>query len=371
MHTLNSELTTFICTQAKQGVSDLHLEAQPDHYRWRGRRLGLLEPIAKMHVAEGARIIAALKTAAGLDTTERRLPQDGRLHLAIPNVNESATASTNENATKNTTKNPTPAATTSANQSAGNQQTLKVDCRINTLNTLHGEKLVLRLQLSEQEALPLSALGLLPQQRAVIEKILKTPEGLILVTGPTGSGKTRTLYAMLQILAAEAKNIATVEDPVEVTLANVNQVPIKTSVGLTFATALRAMLRQDPDVLMVGEIRDAETAQIAVQAAQTGHLVLATLHASQSLSAIIRLQQLGVDNYQLAACWQLLINQRLITVDGKRRGVFTLQPMHNALRRALLSGPNNENYWQHLQQCLNQPQEKEAYDVVSLARASQ
>lgn len=325
MHSLNAEIASFICLHAYAGVSDLHLEAEPNAYRWRGRRLGLLEPIASISTAEGVRIIAALKTAAGLDTTERRLPQDGRLQLA---ASEGAPAGTN-----------TP--------SSG------VDCRINTLNTLHGEKMVLRLQLSEQEALPLHALGLLPKQLEIIKEVLKIPEGLILVTGPTGSGKTRTLYAMLQILAAEAKNIATVEDPVEVTLAGVNQVPIRPSVGLTFATALRAMLRQDPDVLMVGEIRDAETAQIAVQAAQTGHLVLATLHASQPLSAIIRLQQLGIDNYQLAACWQLLVNQRLLTIGQKRQGVFTLQPMHEGLRAALLTGPKHENYWHNLQQCLD------------------
>lgn len=325
MHSLNADLADFICQHAQRGVSDLHLEAEPSAYRWRGRRLGLLEPIAKLSAAEGTRIIAALKTAAGLDTTERRLPQDGRLKLQ---------------------------ASTQRGESSA------VDCRINTLNTLHGEKMVLRLQLSEQEALPLHQLGLLPKQLALIKQILQIPEGLILVTGPTGSGKTRTLYAMLEILAAEAKNIATVEDPVEVTLANVNQVPIKPSVGLTFAAALRAMLRQDPDVLMVGEIRDAETAQIAVQAAQTGHLVLATLHASQPLSAIIRLQQLGIDNYQLAACWQLLINQRLLTVGQQRRGVFTLQPMHESLRTALLMGPNHELYWQNLQQCLEQSSDK-------------
>lgn len=331
MHSLNADIANFICQHAYAGVSDLHLEAEPNAYRWRGRRLGLLEPIASISTAEGVRIIAALKTAAGLDTTERRLPQDGRLQLT---ASEGAPDGTN-----------TPGS--------------GVDCRINTLNTLHGEKMVLRLQLSEQEALPLHALGLLPQQLTMIKQILKIPEGLILVTGPTGSGKTRTLYAMLQILAAEAKNIATVEDPVEVTLTRVNQVPIKPSVGLTFAAALRAMLRQDPDVLMVGEIRDAETAQIAVQAAQTGHLVLATLHASQPLSAIIRLQQLGINNYQLAACWQLLVNQRLLTVGQKRQGVFTLQPMHTRLRAALLMGPTHENYWQNLQQCLDDNEEND------------
>lgn len=328
MHTLNTDIAEFICQHALRGVSDLHLEAQANDYRWRGRHLGLLEPIQALNTAEGTRIIAALKTAAGLDTTERRLPQDGRLQIL-------ATA---------------------------NGVNTHVDCRINTLNTLHGEKMVLRLQLSEQEALPLEALGLLPKQLDTIRQILKIPEGLILVTGPTGSGKTRTLYAMLQILAAQAKNIATVEDPVEVTLPEVNQVPIKPSVGLTFATALRAMLRQDPDVLMVGEIRDTETAQIAVQAAQTGHLVLATLHASQPLSAIIRLQQLGIDNYQLASCWQLLINQRLLTVGQHRRGVFTLQPMHEELRAALLLGPTHEQYWQSLQRCLAANQEDARLD---------
>lgn len=320
MHQLNHDLSVFLQAQAARGVSDLHLEAVNGGYRWRCRHLGeLTAPHGHSELLsehEGLRIIAALKTAAGLDTTERRLPQDGRIQL-----------------------------TGIANAGC-------IDCRLNSIATLRGEKLVLRLQLTHQQALPLDELGMLPQQLQQAENALQLQEGLILVTGPTGSGKTRTLYAMLQILAAQAKNIATVEDPVEVALIGVNQVPIKPAIGLTFATALRALLRQDPDVLMVGEIRDAETAHIAVQAAQTGHLVFATLHASAAINAIIRLQQLGVDNYQLATCLQLLINQRLVTVARQRQGVFQLHMMHEQLRQALLAGPSQANYWQQLQQCL-------------------
>ena len=337
MHQLSQELSIFLQAQANRGVSDLHLEAVAGGYRWRCRHLGELKaPHGQQQLLsehEGLRIIAALKTAAGLDTTERRLPQDGRIQIM-------------------------------ASQGC-------IDCRLNSIATLRGEKLVLRLQLTHQQALPLTELGMLPQQLQQAESALQLHEGLILVTGPTGSGKTRTLYAMLQILAAQTKNIATVEDPVEVALAGVNQVPIKPAIGLTFATALRALLRQDPDVLMVGEIRDAETAHIAVQAAQTGHLVFATLHASAALNAIIRLQQLGVDNYQLATCLQLLINQRLITVAKQRQGVFQLHVMHEQLRQALLAGPSQANYWQQLQQCLQHTEVSSLSEFTDSVRLSE
>lgn len=330
MHQLNQELRELLQQQANRGVSDLHLEALATGYRWRCRYLGELVPIAApLSEAEGIRTIAALKTAAGLDTTERRLPQDGRLQLASEGEYPS------------------------------------IDCRLNSIATLHGEKLVLRLQVTGQRALPLEALGLLPAQQQQVQQTLQLSEGLILVTGPTGSGKTRTLYAMLAVLAAQHKNIATVEDPVEVSLAGVNQVPVRPALGLTFAAALRAMLRQDPDVLMIGEIRDAETAQIAVQAAQTGHLVFATLHASQALSAIIRLQQLGVDNYQLAACLQLLVNQRLVTVGQQRCGVFQLHTMQAELKAALLAGQQQENYWQNLQHCLTPTSEPNSIQAMT------
>ncbi|WP_157981310.1 GspE/PulE family protein [Aliidiomarina sanyensis] len=304
---LSRDLVDFICSAAHDGCSDLHLEVFPEGAYWRGRVLGKLIRRSRLTPAQATRIIAALKTAAGMDTTERRLPQDGRLRVS--------------------------------------GATLEVDCRLNTLATLHGEKIVLRLQVRGERALPLTALGLMPPQLQRIRSNLTRSEGLILVTGPTGSGKTRTLYAMLQTLDTQKLNISTVEDPVEIALTGINQVPIRTAVGMDFAVALRAMLRQDPDVLMIGEIRDAETAHIACQAAQTGHLVLATLHASHPLSAVVRLQQLGVERYQLAACLNLLINQRLHVIQGRRQGVFTLCEGDGAFAEALLGGPAQLESW--------------------------
>lgn len=307
---LSRDLVDLICDAAHAGCSDLHLEVFPEGAYWRGRILGSLIRRERLTAAQATRAIAALKTAAGMDTTERRLPQDGRLRVT--------------------------------------GSTLDVDCRINTLATLHGEKLVLRLQVRGERALPLTALGLTPTQLERIRHDLMRTEGLILVTGPTGSGKTRTLYAMLQTLDTEKLNISTVEDPVEIELAGINQVPIRTAVGMDFAVALRAMLRQDPDVLMIGEIRDAETAHIACQAAQTGHLVLATLHASHPLSAVVRLQQLGVERYQLAACLNMLINQRLQVVQGRRSGVFTLCEGHGAFAAALVAEPRHLDAWRDI-----------------------
>lgn len=307
---LDRELSEFIVGCAQGGDSDLHLEPLPDGAQWRGRYLGTLAQRRYLTSAQAIRTVAAIKTAAGMDTTERRLPQDGRLTICADHV--------------------------------------QVDCRVNTLATLHGEKIVIRLQLLGEQALPLHQLGLLPAQYHTITQELNKQEGLILVTGPTGSGKTRTLYAMLQHLNANKTNICSVEDPVEIALPGINQVPIRPQVGMTFATALRAMLRQDPDVLMIGEIRDQETAQIACQAAQTGHLVLATLHASHALSAIIRLQQLSVEPRQLAACLNLLMNQRLCVVGQKRRGLFDLRLGNGPLQQALLSGID------HIGPCLRQ-----------------
>ncbi|WP_194756289.1 GspE/PulE family protein [Aliidiomarina indica] len=308
---LERELSDFIVACAEGGDSDLHLEPLVDGAQWRGRYLGSLAHRQYLSSAQAIRTVAAIKTAAGMDTTERRLPQDGRLSIQ--------------------------------------SKTTRVDCRVNTLATLHGEKIVIRLQIMGEQALPLQQLGLLPEQYHTVLEELSKREGLVLVTGPTGSGKTRTLYAMLQHLNAGEMNICTVEDPVEIALPGINQVPIRAHVGLTFATALRAMLRQDPDVLMIGEIRDQETALIACQAAQTGHLVFATLHASSPLAAIIRLQQLSVQPNQLAACLNLLINQRLCVVNDKRVGVFDLRLGDGSLQQALLSDMH------HIDRCLQQP----------------
>ncbi|RUO30554.1 hypothetical protein CWE12_04680 [Aliidiomarina sedimenti] len=297
------------CVQS--AASDLHLEPTSTGYRARLRSMGQLKVIESIDAQLAPRVVAHIKVLAQLDITERRLPQDGRCRFQLPGQ--------------------------------------LVDCRVNTLPTLGGEKLVLRLLGVGNANRCLSEAGLLPSQRKTVDGILNHREGLILTTGPTGSGKTQTLYTLLQMLNRETTNISTVEDPVEVDLPAVNQVSVQPSLGLTFAQVLRALMRQDPDILMVGEIRDAETASMACQAAQTGHLVLATLHAASPLSALIRLQQLGVDGYQLAASLLLLMNQRLVSLtESKRIGVFELVPMTDRLRMALLANPNQTHYWQTL-----------------------
>lgn len=295
-----------------QRASDLHLEPSGDGYRVRMRSLGELQVSEHLNGQLAPRVVAHIKVLAQLDITERRLPQDGRCSFQIRGK--------------------------------------RIDCRVNTVPTLWGEKVVLRLLgLGNGQACMRSA-GFLTAQQTLVEHCLSQREGLILTTGPTGSGKTQTLYTLLHAINTEQRNISTVEDPIEVDLAGVNQINVQPTLGFNFAQALRALMRQDPDVIMVGEIRDAETATMACQAAQTGHLVLATLHASSPLSALIRLQQLGVDGFQLAASLLLLMNQRLITVTDtssqtRRVGTFELVPMQAQLRMALLANPNHAHYW--------------------------
>lgn len=291
--------------------SDLHIEPGSGGYRCRTRTLGRLQCIQKLSSMLAPRVIAHIKVQAKLDITERRLPQDGRCCFSL------------------------------------SRQLLY--CRVSTLPTLGGEKLVLRVLSQQADNAQLAGTGMLPAQQLQVEKALQRKEGLILTTGPTGSGKTQTLYTLLQQLNDEHRNISTVEDPVEVDLDGINQVSVQPELGFTFAQALRALMRQDPDIIMVGEIRDQETASIACQAAQTGHLVLATLHAASPLNAIIRLQQLGIDGYQLAACLVLLMNQRLITVSQRHRmGVYELVAMQHQLKMALLANPNQAHYWEHV-----------------------
>lgn len=307
---LDVQLRSWLLQQSQQDYSDLHLEASPEGYCWRGRLTGSLKVLEHCDTQQGLRQLAALKAAAGMDITERRKPQDGRLSLR-----------TAEGA---------------------------LDCRLNTLPTLYGEKLVLRLLPPAAEALALEQLGLTTGQQQQVQQALSYQHGLILATGATGSGKTRTLYAMLQQLRDDRKNISTVEDPVEISLPGVNQVNVNQGAGLTFASALRALLRQDPDILMVGEIRDQETARMCCQAAQTGHLVLATLHANHAASAIIRLQQLGVSPYELATCLQLVSHQELHRTVQGRTGLFQIHLVDEPLQQALLS-ERQQSYWPLLQ----------------------
>ncbi len=258
-----------------RGASDIHFEPYELSYRIRFRIDGILISVDEPPKQFANNITARLKILANLDISERRLPQDGRIKLQL-----------------------------SANSA--------IDCRVSTCPTLQGEKIVLRMLETNLHTLQLDNLGMNSQQIATFTKALAQSQGLILVTGPTGSGKTVSLYTGLCHLNTLEKNISTVEDPVEIQIPGINQVPINIKTGLNFATALRAILRQDPDIIMVGEIRDLETAQIAVNASQTGHLVLSTLHTNSTSETLIRLANMGVPAYNIASAISLIIAQRLV-----------------------------------------------------------
>jgi type IV pilus assembly protein PilB len=254
-------------------ISDIHIEPFEHHCRIRFRRDGLLYEAASVPLHLANQIIMRLKIMAQLDIAEKRLPQDGRLHIHSPT---------------------------------------KIDIRINTCPTFFGEKIVLRILDATQTNHSIDSLGMNDTQKELFYKQLSQPQGLILVTGPTGSGKTMTLYAALHHLNQIEKNISTAEDPVEIELPGINQVNIHSRIGLDFATTLRALLRQDPDIIMIGEIRDAETATIALQAAQTGHLVLSTLHTNHANETLSRLQSMGIATHYLKNAVSLIIAQRLV-----------------------------------------------------------
>ncbi|MDI3260694.1 MAG: type IV-A pilus assembly ATPase PilB [Sinobacteraceae bacterium] len=257
-----------------RGASDIHFEPYEKKYRIRYRMDGELHEIASPPVQMAAKLAARLKVMSRLDLAERRVPQDGRIKLKLSPVKA-------------------------------------IDFRVSTCPTLWGEKIVMRILDSSSALLGIDALGYEPDQKALYLKALARPQGMILVTGPTGSGKTVSLYTGINILNTEDVNISTAEDPVEINLPGINQVNINPKVGLTFAAALRAFLRQDPDVIMVGEIRDLETAEIAVKAAQTGHLVLSTLHTNDAPQTLTRLLNMGVPAYNVASTVSLIIAQRL------------------------------------------------------------
>ncbi len=259
----------------RSGASDIHFEPYEGHYRIRFRADGILCEKASPPTAIAARLTARLKVMSCLDVTERRLPQDGRLRVQ---------------------HTPQPA----------------VDFRVSTCPTLHGEKIVLRVLTTANTTLQISGLGLEEHQQTVLLNALQRPDGMILATGPTGSGKTMSLYAILNQLNQPDVNISTVEDPVEIQLPGINQVNVNLKAGLDFATALRAFLRQDPDILMVGEMRDLETAEIGIKAAQTGHLVLTTLHTNDVAQSLLRLTYLGIPAFHIAASINLIMAQRLV-----------------------------------------------------------
>ena len=258
----------------KGGASDIHFEPYEKIYRVRFRTDGILHEVAKPPVNIGARLAARLKVMSEMDISERRVPQDGRIKMKL-------------------------------------SKTRAIDFRVNTLPTLWGEKVVLRILDPSSAKMGIDELGYEAEQRQLFMDALHQPQGMVLVTGPTGSGKTVSLYTGLNILNTMERNIATAEDPVEINLEGVNQVNVNHRVGLDFPTALRSFLRQDPDVVMVGEIRDLETAEIAIKAAQTGHMVLSTLHTNSAAETLTRLRNMGVPAFNLATSVNLIIAQRL------------------------------------------------------------
>ena len=258
----------------KRGASDIHFEPYEKFFRVRTRLDGVLSEVAQPPVVLANKVCARLKVMSRMDIAERRVPQDGRIKMRL-----------------------------SKNRA--------IDFRVNTCPTLFGEKIVLRILDPSSAKLGIEMLGYEDHQRAMYEKHLAKPYGMILVTGPTGSGKTVSLYTGLNILNTVDRNISTAEDPAEINLPGINQVNVNPKVGLTFASSLKAFLRQDPDVIMVGEIRDLETAEIAIKAAQTGHLVLSTLHTNDAPRTLTRMVDMGVMPYAIATSVSLIIAQRL------------------------------------------------------------
>lgn len=258
----------------KSGASDIHFEPYEKAYRVRFRTDGILQEVTRPPMNLAGRLAARLKVMSQMDISERRLPQDGRIKMKL-----------------------------SKNRA--------IDFRVNTLPTLFGEKIVLRILDPSSAQMGIDALGYEPEQKEMYLHALKQPQGMILVTGPTGSGKTVSLYTGLNILNEPDINISTAEDPVEINLEGINQCHVNPKVGLTFAEALRSFLRQDPDVIMVGEIRDLETAEISIKAAQTGHMVMSTLHTNSAAETITRLMNMGVPAFNVATSVSLIIAQRL------------------------------------------------------------
>ncbi|MBE3652051.1 type IV-A pilus assembly ATPase PilB [Vibrio navarrensis] len=271
----------------RKGASDIHFEPYEAMYRVRLRCDGILVEVQQPPSHLSRRLSARLKILAKLDIAERRLPQDGRIKLKL-------------------------------------NQSTAIDMRVSTLPTLFGEKIVLRLLDSSSSNLDIDKLGYSETQKQLYLNALRKPQGMILMTGPTGSGKTVSLYTGLSLLNRPEVNISTAEDPVEINLPGINQVQVQPKIGFGFAQALRSFLRQDPDIVMVGEIRDLETAEIAIKAAQTGHLVLSTLHTNSAAETIVRLSNMGIASFNLASSLSLIIAQRL----ARRLCRHCKQPQH-------------------------------------------
>ena len=303
--TIIEQLDKILSDGINKRASDIHFEPTDDDYKLRFRIHGLLTPYRQLHHPTMTRILTRLKVLSNADMTQTRLPQDGRFTFIYHRHH--------------------------------------CDCRINFCPTIRGEKIVIRLLDANQHLLQLNELGLRDEQKQILTNHLNKAQGLILVTGPTGSGKTQTLYTAINYLNRSTSNISTIEDPVEIKLHGINQINVDESIGLTFAQALRSLLRQDPDIIMVGEIRDQETAELAIRAAQTGHLVLATLHTQDAIEAIPRLHNLGVAHFNIATTLKLVIAQRLIRQyvnqqPQSRVGIFELLTITPNLQHHIATG---------------------------------
>lgn len=267
-------VSTILLDAVERDATDIHIEVYEESMRVRYRIDGHLIEIKKLDKNSSSAIVSRIKIMSNLDISEKRVPQDGRMKIKIKNE--------------------------------------YVDFRIAIIPTVNGEKVGIRILRSGIENLQLKNLGFNEKNYKVLEKNLEKQNGLILITGPTGSGKSTTLYSILNYLNHGDKNISTVEDPVEYNLYGINQVQARSDIGLSFSVVLKQLLRQDPDILMVGEIRDAETVEIAIKAALTGHLVLSTLHTKNALSSIVRLENLGAESYLISAALKMVISQRLV-----------------------------------------------------------
>lgn len=283
----------------KKGASDLHFEPYEKSYRIRFRIDGILSEVSRPSIKLASRMAARLKVMSKLDIAERRVPQDGRIKIAL-------------------------------------SKKKSIDFRVSTLPTMWGEKIVMRILDSSSAMLGIEMLGYEDAQKKIYMDALGQPQGMILVTGPTGSGKTVSLYTGLNILNTPERNISTAEDPVEINLEGINQVQINVRAGLTFPGALRSFLRQDPDIVMVGEIRDLETAEIAIKAAQTGHLVLSTLHTNSAAETLNRLLNMGVPAYNVASSVSIIIAQRLARRLCTQCKVEEHIPEHELLQQGFL-----------------------------------
>lgn len=305
-------------------ISDIHIEPLDKNFRIRLRLDGLLQEALFIPKEQALPIINRIKILSQLDIAEQRLPQDGRLCY---------------------------------------EKFSHADFRISTCPTVLGEKCVIRNLMTMITPLALDELGLLECQKNLLLKTIQQPQGLILVTGPTGSGKTVTLYSALQSLNKAERNIISIEDPVEIKLPGVNQINIHPKIGLNFANTLRTILRQDPDIIMIGEMRDQETAEMAIAAAQTGHLVFSTLHTNSAVDSLTRLHQMGIANYQIANACQLIIGQRLLRkrcqhcISGcqqchqgylGRTGVYEFVRVDKNIQRLILQSASSEDCLSYL-----------------------